>query len=157
VSEPFDQDTESRTWHRYFAIEFNNRAWDLAEKVSRSAAETEEMLNAAHSAASHWNVIGTDLNRMRARALLAQVCALAGMGDFALPLAEEVRSYFLSRETEAWEIALVQSIHANAAARAGAQDKHRHSYEAARSAIEAISNAEERATVMRSFSQVPLP
>lgn len=87
----FPQDTEPKSWHRYFAMEFNDRAWDFAERASRTAEETIEMLNAAHAAAAHWNLVGTDLNRMRARTLLAHRCALAGFGEFALQLAEEVR------------------------------------------------------------------
>ena len=62
--------------HRYFAVECNNRAWDLAAKP-RTAAEDDEMLNAAHAAAYHWRAVGTDLHAMRARMLLApRLCAV---------------------------------------------------------------------------------
>jgi hypothetical protein len=153
----FPQDADPKSWHRCFAIRFNNRAWDLAEQDSRTPEETREMLDAAHAAAAHWDVVGTPLNRMRARTLVAHACALAGFGEFALHIAEEVRSYFLSQETPDWELALVHSIHANTAAIAGEIAKHKDSYEAARVALMGISDAKEREIVMQTFRLVPLP
>ena len=153
----FPEDADPNNWHRYFAIEFNNRAWELAEKSSRTQEETLDMLAAAHAAALHWKVGGTDLNRMRARTLLAQTCALSGMGELALQLAEEVRSYFLSRDTECWELVLVYSVHANAAAKAGDTKKHAESYEAAQTALAGLSDDNEREIVIQTFRQVPCP
>jgi hypothetical protein len=51
---------------------------------TRSAAEDQEMLNAAHASAWHWAGVGTELNRMRATMLLAEVHALLGLGQSAL-------------------------------------------------------------------------
>jgi hypothetical protein len=58
------EDANPEHWQRYFAIEFNNRAWSLTTRP-RSADEDREMLNTAHASALHWNAIGTELNRMR--------------------------------------------------------------------------------------------
>ena len=151
------KDTDPKNWQRYFAIESNNRAWQLATEPSRTDEETIEMLNAAHAAALHWNVVGTTLNRMRAKTLLAEAHALAGFGESALRLAEEVKSYFQSQATEDWEIALVHSIHAHAAACAREVEKHRDSYATAKKAIENISDAEDRNVVLQTFNQVPSP
>lgn len=150
-------DTDLVSWHRYFAIEANNRAWELAGKPARSAQEVAEMLDAAHAASLHWNAVGTELNRMRAKTLVVQAHVLAGLDGVAWPLAEEVRSYFLSRTTDDWEIALVHSIHAHAAAGAGFQDAHRDSYRAARTALDAISDPEDRKIIQTTFDQVPTP
>ena len=150
-------DAEPKSWHRHFAIQFNNRGWDLAERDSRTPEETVEMLEAAFSAAAHWSVIGTPLNRMRAQTLLAQASALAGFGAFALRLADEVRTYFLSQETASWELALVHAIHANAAASAGETGMHKNSYEAARAALTGVSEKEEREIVMQTLRMVPIP
>ena len=70
--------------HRWFAVEFNNRAWDLVEKDGRSAEETQEMLNAAHAAAIHWKAVGNLLNEERAENLLATVYLKAGRAEPAL-------------------------------------------------------------------------
>lgn len=70
--------------HRWFAVEFNNRAWDLLEKDGRTADETQTMLHAAHAAAIHWKAIGTPLNEQRAENLLATAYLQAGRAEPAL-------------------------------------------------------------------------
>ena len=77
---PFDLDKA----HRWFAVEFNNRAWELVEKDGRSADETQAMLHAAHAAATHWIAIGTPLNEQRAENLLATAYLKAGRAEPAL-------------------------------------------------------------------------
>ena len=63
--------------HRWFAIECNNRSWDLVEAESRSEAEREEMLMAAASAAWHWKQVGKPLDNLRAQVLLATAAIVA--------------------------------------------------------------------------------
>jgi tetratricopeptide (TPR) repeat protein len=70
--------------HKWFAVEFNNRAWDLVEKHDRTAEETAEMIQAAHAAALHWQVVGTPLNAQRAENLLATAYLKAGQAEAAL-------------------------------------------------------------------------
>jgi hypothetical protein len=70
--------------HRWFAIEFNNRAWDLVEQSSRSAEEIVEMIHAAHAAAIHWQAVGTKLHLQRAENLLATAYLKAGQFEPAL-------------------------------------------------------------------------
>jgi hypothetical protein len=150
------EDTDPNNWHRYFAKESNNHAWQLAAQ-SRTPKEDLEMLDAAHAAALHWATLGTELNDMRAKTLLAEVHALLGYGASALKYATEIRSYFLARETEDWELAYTHVIHAHAAAAAGESQLHRESYAAAVSAIDAIADDEDRKVVLQTFKQVPPP
>ena len=83
----------------------NNRAWALSVQ-SRTPMEDREMLDAAHTSAYHWAQAGTELNRMRATMLLAEVHALLGHGTTAMSLATEMRNYFLGRsDTPDWELA----------------------------------------------------
>ena len=77
---PFDLEKA----HRWFAVEFNNRTWDLVEKDGRSADETQQMLHAAHAAAIHWKAVGTPLNEQRAENLLATAYLKAGRAEPAL-------------------------------------------------------------------------
>jgi len=154
---PYPRDTEPASWHRYFAIESNNRAWDLAERPARTHEDTLAMLNAAHAAALHWNVVGDELNRMRATTLLALTHVLAGFGESARRLADEVRTYFLSNGADAWELALVHSIHAHAAASVGDAAAHRESYEAAERTLALIQDPGERQVVLATFARVPRP
>jgi hypothetical protein len=151
------ENADPASWHRYFAVENNNLGWELAALPSRTPEQAGEMLDAAHAAALHWGKGGNELNVMRARTLLAEVHALMGFGGSALALSGQVRDYFLNRDTENWELALVHAIHAHAAAAAGASDTHRESYVAAQQVMGAITDDEDRRIVMETFSQVPVP
>jgi hypothetical protein len=148
------EDTNSKSWHRYFAMDANNLAWQLAVQA-RTAEQDQDMLNAAHAAALHWGVAGTESHQMRAEMLLAEVHALLGFGRSALEYAEQIRNYFLCRETPDWEIAYVHTIHAHAASVAGETEKYRESYSAAQQAIAAIVDEEDRNVVLKTFNQLP--
>jgi hypothetical protein len=148
---------EATAWHRRFAAAANNRAWDLSEQQTRDAAEDQEMLDAAHASAWHWQKIGTEINRMRAIMLLAEVHALLGLGQSALAYAEEMRTYFLGVQSPDSEVAFVHAIHAHAASAAGDAEKHRTSYALAVAAFEAVSDEKERGLVAGMFSHVPKP
>jgi hypothetical protein len=147
---------DATAWLRRFAAAGNNRAWELSVQ-SRSTAEDQEMLNAAHASAWHWGMVGTELNRMRATMLLAEVHSLLGFGPSALAYAEEMREYFLGVGAPEWEIAFVHVVHAHAASAAGEALKHRASYESAVASLGNISNEEERRNVASTFSHVPIP
>ena len=105
-------ESERAAWHKRFAAECNNRAWELTT-AARGAPEDREMLDVAHASAWHWGKVGSELNRMRATMLLAEVHALLGMGERALANAEEMRTYFLAHESPDWEIAFAHAIYAH--------------------------------------------
>jgi len=151
-----DASEEVTTWHRGFAAAANNRAWELSVQT-RNAAEDQEMLNAAHASAWHWTKVGSELNRMRATMLLAEVHALLGLGQSALAYADEMRNYFLGVQSPDWEVAFVYVVHAHAASAAGESEKHRCSYGLAVAALEAVSNEKERSIVASTFDHVPKP
>lgn len=148
--------TESQDWHKRFAMNCNNRAWELSIQ-HRTPAQDREMLDAAHASAWHWTKIGTELNHMRALMLLAEVHALLGFGSTAFRYAEEMRAYFLNRETPDWELAFAHAIYAHAASAAARHEIHRSAYQAATAALEAIADEEDRIIVARTFDQVPKP
>ena len=147
---------EAAAWHRRFAAAANNRAWDLSERV-RDAAEDQEMLDAAHASAWHWAKVGTELHRMRATMLLAEVHASLGLGQSALAYAEQMRTYLLGIGSPDWEVAFVHAVHAHAAFAAGQTDKHRASYALAVEAFEAISTDKARGIVAATLGHVPKP
>lgn len=115
------------------------------------------MLDAAHGSAWHWAKIGTELNHMRAVMCRAEVHALLGHWQIALAYVQEMRSYFLGRDTDDWELALTHTIYAHAAAVAGKADEHRTAYQAATVALASIADEEDRAIVARTLAQVPAP
>jgi hypothetical protein len=155
---PTPTDLDPASWHRHFAMGANNRAWALAELPTRSADEAREMLSAAHASAWHWFAIGTELHRMRATMLLAQVHALVGDGPRAFAFASKMRAFFLEQpDTPDWELAFAHAIYAHAAQVAGKSAEHRASWQQARAALDAIADPEDRAIVEKTFAQVPQP
>ncbi len=148
--------TDIASWHKRFATEANNRAWDLAE-AQRTPAQDREMLDAAHASAWHWSAIGTELNNMRASMLLAEVHAQLGHGVSAFEFAREMHAYFTTHESADWEIAFAHTIYAHAASLAGAHAVYFRAYESAVRAIRAIARDEDREIVMKTFSKVPRP
>lgn len=155
---PLPTDLEPASWHRHFAMQANNRAWALAEQPARSADETREMLSTAHASAWHWFAIGTELHRMRATMLLAQVHALVGDAPRAFAYASQMRAFFLEQpDTPDWELAFTHTIYANAAQVAGKAAEHRAAWQQAREALDAIADAEDRAIVEKTFAQVAKP
>jgi hypothetical protein len=85
--------------HRWFAVEFNNRAWELVEQDSRTDEEVREMIDAAHAAAIHWRAVGTPINEQRAECLLTT--AYLRTGDAAAALRHAKRGLQLSEQTAA--------------------------------------------------------
>jgi hypothetical protein len=152
-----DLSNEAREWHREVAIQCNNRAWALSVQ-QRSPAEDQEMLDAAHASAWHWARIGTELNRMRATMLLAEVHALLGHGKTALAYATAMRAYFLGTEgTPDWERAFTHAIYAHCAHAAGEAGIHRTAYGEAQLALAAVADEEDRRIVAQTLEQVPEP
>ena len=86
---------------RWFAVDFNNRAWDLIEQPSRTAEQVQELIHAAHAAAVHWQAVGTPLHTQRAENLLATAYCVAGKPEPALRHAQ--RCLALSEQNAAEE------------------------------------------------------
>ncbi len=86
--------------HRWFAVEFNNQAWDLLEKPSRTADETQQMIHASHAAMLHWQAIGTELNRQRGENLLATAYCAAQQAAAAVRHAERCLSLSVQNAQE---------------------------------------------------------
>ena len=59
-------EVEVRRFHRYFAIDCNNLAWNLSTS-NRNEELNMQMLDAAHASAYHWKMVGNELNVMRSK------------------------------------------------------------------------------------------
>ena len=148
---------ESRAWHREVAMQCNNRAWALSVRP-RSPEEDREMLDAAHASAWHWALVGTELNRMRAMMLLAEVHALLGHGATSLGFAAGMRAFFLAKQdTPDWELAFTHAIYAHCAHAAGETELYETAYQEAARALAAVADEEDRKIVAQTFEQVPPP
>ncbi|MEM9082788.1 MAG: hypothetical protein AAGB34_04265 [Planctomycetota bacterium] len=56
--------------HRYFAVECNNKAWDLIEGPSLDPEGAERLVHLAHTSVFHWSHAGDELNALRGETLL---------------------------------------------------------------------------------------
>jgi hypothetical protein len=144
-------------WHRYFAIECNNLAWDLASQPSRTSEETQKMLYSAYAAAFHWSIIGKPINAARADVALAHTHALAGQGEQALGYARRCLEFFKSQPAEDWDIAFAYAEMALASSTLGNNELHRDYYQKAQSLGEAITDAEDRKIFMEELARIPKP
>jgi len=145
VTPPFDD----RTVQRWFAVEFNNQAWELVEKPQRSREETEEMLHLAHASCVHWKAVGTIVNQLRGQCLLATAYVKAGLPEASIRHAERC----LTLCEEAGELATpfdrasALGAAANAYACGGDLVRARDHYHQAMEAAEELSDAEEHALI----------
>lgn len=143
-------------WHRHFAVECNNTAWDLAAQP-RTPQGDSAMLHAAHAAAFHWAKIGQPINTARAELLLAHVHALLGNGAMALGYARSCLKFFESNPCEAWDLAFAHLELSHAASAAGENELHRLHHARARQLGEALEDAEERGIFAEEFARIPAP
>lgn len=143
--------------HRAFAVEYNNRAWALSEKIDRTDTEDDDMLHMAHAAALHWRHAGNALNDARAQMLLAHVHASLGHGDLALRYARPSHAYLTSIDSPDWEIAFSHAVLAHANRAADRPAEHREHWAIARRLGDAIADAEDRAIFDATFRTIPPP
>jgi hypothetical protein len=146
---------EIARWRRYYAIECNNRAWDLAGQETRTPAETEELVHAAHAAAWLWEGIGDELNRARGWMLLGQALGLAGQAAPALDYAGRSLAFFLAHECPDWELAFAHAVQACAAQAAGESALYETHWRRAAELGAAIADPEDRGIFLSSFRLLP--
>lgn len=131
--------------HRHFAVELNNRAWDLVEAEHRSDDETEQMIHAAHAALYHWSQVGSLLNRQRALCLLATACAVAERSSEARRYADECVA-ICRQEPDgqtAFDRATAHGCAAHAAALNGDSSEARRHYDQALEHVSGFDDANE--------------
>ena len=141
-------------WQRWFAIDCNNRTWDLTSKPERTPDEDREMLLGAYAAAFHWSKIGKPINDARADLTLAHVHALLGH-DISLYYAQRSLAFFENNAGEDWDLAFAHAEMAQAAAVIGDKVMHARHYRWARERGLAIQDEEDRNIFMEEFARIP--
>lgn len=63
--------------HRWFAIEFNNAAWEIVESQQSAACDVEHLIHLAHASVHHWLQVGKRINEQRGLSLLTAVYIFA--------------------------------------------------------------------------------
>ena len=144
-------------WQRWFAVECNNLAWDLASKDVRTEQDTQRMVYAAYSAAFHWSAVGQPVNNARADVTLAHVLALYGQGDQAMFYARRSLEYFEKHPATDWDTAFALAEVSFAAYVQGDAASHQQYYNKARLSGEAIVDPEDRRIFMAELGRIPAP
>ena len=154
MSKPSDE--EQTLWRRRLAVQANNRAWSLSERLNRSAEEEQDMLEAAHAAMFFWRMVGNESNLAHAQQLLAHVYALRGEGGEAERYHDQSFTYFQGGECDAWEVALSHCVAANVAAATGDAVRHAAQLALARSTTVALTDPEDRKIIEATLAVVPV-
>jgi hypothetical protein len=154
MTEQPDQETIGK-WHRRFAAECNNRAWELASQGERSEDKAREMLFTAFASVYHWSQAGTPLNEARADVLLAHVHSILRVGDAALWYARRSLDFFEGHECEDWDLAFAHAEMAFAAAVTGDAELYARHYAEAQARGHAIAGDEDRAVFLEELARIP--
>lgn len=146
--------------HRRLAVALFNHTWTLIEKADRTAAETDEMIHAAHASRYHWSKAGTTANLARGEWQVARVYCVLGRGEAALWHATRCLAYAeaasAAGETESWDLAAAYEGMARAHAVAGDLDAARTWRDRARIATDAIPEADEREIIEGDVATLPI-
>lgn len=147
---------DAAIWQRRLASQANNRAWTLAESLSRTPEEDEEMLQAAHAAMYLWQIVGNARNHAHAAQLVAHVYALLGVGDEARRFQEKSQPIFFGEAAEPWEFAMAHAVAANVASACKDAKAQRVHYEKAVSLLETLPEVEQK-ILRATLRVVPAP
>lgn len=143
--------------HKHFAQSTNSRVWELLQKQTRSCAEDEEMLHAAHACAYHWRFAGTAIHQQRGEWLICRVHIVLGHAPEAVRHAE--RCFELTESQKAlmqdFDIAYAFEGMARAHAMIGDHKLAEEFLRLAQQAGERIANDEDRSIFMGDFDAGP--
>jgi hypothetical protein len=157
MSQASSSSEETALWQRRLAAQANNRAWSLSESKSRSQAESQEMLHAAHAAMHLWSIVGADRHKAHALQLLAHVHALLGNAATASVYLAACAPYLSEPDREPWEVAIFHAVAANVAAASRNAADHRRHYTRARELIDALPGVEDKKILEATLAVVPSP
>lgn len=149
-----DKETVDR-WHRWFAIECNNRAWDLASSPELTDVERQELLFSACAAAFHWSKVGQPVNGMRAEMLLAHTHSLLGPCQEALQYARSCLNFCEQNDCQDWDLAFAHLEMALAGSVVGDTELFARHRAAAAELGGKVEDEEERKIFAAEFARLP--
>lgn len=148
---------ETAAWQKRLAAQANNRAWSLAESLSRTPDEDEDMLHAAHAAMYFWKIVGTPSNRAHAAQLLAHVYALLKLPNPAQHYLNQSLPFFLDHDSAPWERAFAHAIAAHVASAAGKSEAHSRHYVEAHRLLDTLPDPQDREILAATIRVIPRP
>jgi hypothetical protein len=133
------------TDHRQLGVDLFNHVWTLIETRDRTAAQTHEMIHAAHASRYHWSLAGEGAERLaRGEWQCSRVYAVIGRGEPALWHARRCLEICEANGIGDWDLAFAYEACARASRVAGDLDGAARYVELARAAGEQITDDEDR-------------
>jgi len=136
--------------HRDFSADCFNRAWDLIDKESRTAEETEQMIRLTLASAWHWSERGdaTPTNLSVGYWQTSRVYAVAGQPDNARRYGELCLEITQREDVGPFYLGYAYEALARAEAGAGNAPKRDAYLALAREAAERVTEADDRKTLL---------
>lgn len=140
--------------HKKLAIDLFNYTWDLIEKINRSEADEDEMINAAHASRFHWGIAGTPLNFARGEWQISRVYSLVGRTEPALYHAKKSLDLCLSNDFGAFDLGFAYEALARGYAVEGDVQQRDENISLARQAAENVEKDGDKAWLLKNVDTV---
>lgn len=142
--------------HRQLGVDLYNATWKLLEQESRTPADDDAMLNAAHASAYHWSRVagaGPE-NAARSQWQIARVNAVLGRGAAAVYHAERCLEHCTQNGIGDWDLASAYEALARAHRVAGNDAEYRRNLELGREALAQIADEEDREHIAEDLDEL---
>ncbi|WP_409271764.1 hypothetical protein V1499_19350 [Neobacillus sp. SCS-31] len=143
-----------RETHRKLAISLFNYTWDLIEKIERSEADDESMINAAHASRFHWGLAGNPLNFARGEWQISRVYSLIGRAEPALYHANKSFDLCLNNDLGAFDLGFAYEALARAYAVQGDKQKRDENILMAKQAAQKVQEDGDKAWLLKNIDTV---
>jgi hypothetical protein len=143
--------------HRALGVALFNHVWTLLERPDRSAAETDEMIHAAHASRVHWSrADGAEpFNLARGEWQCSRVYAVLGRGEPALWHARRCVAINEANGTADWDIASAYEAMARASGVAGDPGAAADWKAKATAALDGIADQDDREVIEGDLATLP--
>lgn len=144
--------------HRRLGVALFNHVWTLLETPDRSAAQTDEMIHAAHASRFHWSrAEGSEAaNLARGEWQCSRVYAVLGRGEPARWHAKRCLAIHEAAGSADWDIASAYEAMARACAVAGDRDAAAAWKAKAVAALDGIADPDEREIIENDIATLPV-
>jgi DNA-binding transcriptional MerR regulator len=157
VSQPPSPPELDAATRRALAVGLFNHVWTLLETASRTVAQDDEMVHAAHASRYHWGEVGGPVNLARGEWQCSRVYAVLGRAEPALHHARRcLELNEATQEREDWDLASAYEAMARASAVAGDEAATRQWRARAEAELPKIAEAEDRQIIEQDLATLPL-
>lgn len=150
INDPIDLGDE-----RKLAVNLFNSVWDLMGLESRSTAQDDQLVHAAHASVYHWSRVGQPVNLARGEWQCSRVYAVLGRSEPSLHHAQRCLDLCTENGIGDWDIAFAYEGLARGHAVGGDAESARTYTDQALAAAEHIADAEDRQLVMSDLESIP--